>query len=295
MSVQYKDYYEILGVPRTASESEIKKAYRELAKKYHPDVSKEKGAEVRYKEINEAYEVLKDKDKRQKYDTLGMDWQSGQDFTPPPGWQNMGGGFGGFPGGFSGGMGGFSDFFRLLFGGAPGGFPGGHSASSGGVRAAESELTLSLEDIVRGGTHTLIMQSPAGGRRNVNVNLPRGVKDGSKIRIPSGAGGDVNVTIRIAPHDVFTAGGYDLTREIRVAPWDAVLGGEISVETLSGTVAMKIKPGTQDGQKLRLRGKGLPKRAAGENGDMFVVVRIDIPKTVTERQKELWRELKSCG
>ena len=298
MSVQYKDYYEILGVSRKASAEEIRRAYRKLAKQYHPDVSKEKNAEARYKEINEAYEVLKDPDKRQKYDTLGMNWQAGQDFTPPPGWQG-----GGMPGGmrmeFGGDMGGFSDFFKTLFGGG-GGF--GDLFGGGGMggrpmrRDSEVDLELTLEDAVRGGTHTLVLSGSGGTRQTMNVRLPQGITDGSQIRLPGKAsgGGDIYVNIRLAKHPVFEVNGCDLTREVKVAPWDAALGGDIRVETLDGSVTMKMPPGIQDGQRLRLRGKGMPKRGGG-NGDLFVKVRVDIPRHLTDRQRELWQELAKLG
>lgn len=289
MSVQYKDYYEILGVPRTASADEIRKAYRKLAKKYHPDVSKEKDADVRYREINEAYEVLKDPDKRGRYDTLGANWEQGQDFTPPPGWQG-----GGMRMEFGGDMGGFSDFFRTLFGG---GFADMFSGARAPVRRdSEVDLELTLEDAVRGGTHTLVMRSPDGGQRSINVRLPQGVSEGSQIRLPGKAngGGDIYVNLHLAPHPVFQVDGYDLTRSVRVAPWDAVLGHEVAVETLSGSVNMKLPPGTQGGQRLRLRGKGLPRRGGG-SGDLFVRVEISLPRHLTDRQKELWEELSKLG
>lgn len=299
MSVQYKDYYEILGVSRTASADEIRRAYRKLAKQYHPDVCKEKDAEARYKEINEAYEVLKDPDKRQKYDTLGMNWQAGQDFTPPPGWE-------GEPGGvhmeFGGDMGGFSDFFKTLFGGG-GGFSDFFSgAQRGGFRRqpvqrdSEVDLELSLEDAVRGGTHTLVLSGRGNNRRTLNVRLPQGITEGSQIRLPGKAngGGDIYVNLHLAPHPIFEVSGFDLTREMKVAPWEAVLGGDIRVETLTGSVTMKMPPGIQDGQRLRLRGKGMPRRDGG-SGDLFVRIRIEIPRHLTDKQRELWQELAKLG
>ena len=298
MAVQYKDYYEILGVSRTATTDEIRKAHRKLAKKYHPDVSKEKNAEVRYKEINEAYEVLKDPDKRQRYDTLGMNWQAGQDFTPPPGWQG-----GGVHMDFGGDMGGFSDFFKTLFGGGFSTiFSGGQGPFDGMGSYApvhqggEVDLELSLEDAVHGGVHSLLLRGARGEDTPIKVRLPKGITEGSQIRLPGKAsgGGDLYVNLHLAPHPVFSVSGHDLTREVKVAPWDAVLGRDIPVETLSGAVNMKMPPGTQDGQRLRLRGKGMPKRD-GSSGDLFVIVRIEIPRYLSDRQRELWKELASLG
>ncbi|MDR1730989.1 MAG: DnaJ domain-containing protein [Synergistaceae bacterium] len=299
MAVQYKDYYEILGVPRTASQEDIRKAYRKLAKKYHPDVSKEKNADVRYREINEAYEVLKDPDKRVKYDTLGANWEQGQDFTPPPGWGSS------MNGGpqveFGGDLGDFSDFFRTIFGGGGLGdmFAGGKGPTVSGrsrpiQRDSEVELTLSLEDVIQGGTKALPLRLSSGSEaQTINVNLPRGVVEGSRIRLPgkSPRGGDIYVTLHIAPDPVFEVDGHNLTRTVKVTPAMAVLGGRVNVETPSGVVEMKLPPGIQGGQKLRLRGKGLPRREKSSNGDLFVRIEIAIPKYLTERQKELWEEL----
>ncbi len=282
--MQYKDYYKILGVSRDAKSDDIRKAYRKLAKQYHPDINKEPGAEEKYKEINEAYEVLKDPDKRQKYDTLGMNWQSGQDFTPPPGWQHVE---------FGGDMGGFSDFFQTLFGGGGMGknfgnfsdiFSGQHQPMR---RDVEADLTLTLEDIMKGGTYSITINKKA-----MNVRLPKGITDGTQIKLPgkSDGGGDIYVNIHIAPHKIFEVSGNDLTRDVKVSVCDAVLGKDIHVETLNGSVTVKMPPGIQDGQKLRLRGKGIPKRD-GTNGDMFVRVRVEIPRHITPKQKELWEEL----
>ena len=293
MGIQYKDYYEILGVSRDAKPDEIRKAYRKLAKQYHPDVSKEKDAEEKYKEINEAYEVLKDPEKRQKYDTLGMNWQNGQDFTPPPGWQHVE---------FNGDMGGFSDFFQTIFGGGSrGGFGGFQDIFSGnGYRQpvrkdTEVSVTLSLEDAIRGGVHNFVING-ASGKRTLKVNLPKGITEGSRIRLPgkSDSGGDIYMEIHIAPHKVFEVSDSDLTREIKVPVYDAVLGKDIAVGTLDGEVMIKMPPGIQDGQKLRIRGKGIPKRD-GSNGDLYVRVKVEIPKHLTSKQKTLWEELAKLG
>ena len=302
MALQYKDYYEILGVKRGASQDDIRKAYRKLAKKFHPDVSKEKNADARYREINEAYEVLKDPDKRTKYDTLGAGWQQGQDFTPPSGWG------GGTRVEYGGEWDGFSDFFKTIFGGfgggefreAFGGFNGTSRKGRHGIqkRDSEVELELSLEDAARGGTHTFSLQSY--GRDEpllINVKLPRGIINGSRIRLPGKAtgGGDIYVTLHIAPHPVFSIEGHNLTCSLKIEPWQAVLGGTVVVSTLFGSVDVKIPPGIQNGQKLRLKGKGLPMRGKDDNGDLFVRIEINIPKYLTERQKELWEELAKLG
>ena len=289
MGVQYKDYYQILGVSREATADEIKKAYRKLAKQYHPDVSKEANAEEKYKEINEAYEVLKDPEKRKKYDTLGMNWQSGQDFTPPPGWQHVE--FGG------GDMGGFSDFFKTIFGGGGLGdiFSGANFQQQPVKRDSEVSVTLSLEDVTRGGIHNFAFSS-SSGKRNIKVNLPKGITEGSQIRLPGKAdgGGDIYVTIHIAPHKIFEISEFDLTREIKVPVWDAVLGKDLVVGTLDGEVMIKMPPGLQDGQKLRVRGKGMPKRD-GTNGDLYVKIKIEIPRRLNAKQKDLWQQLANLG
>lgn len=284
--MKYKDYYQILGVSRDAKPDDIRKAYRKLAKQYHPDINKEAGAEDKYKEINEAYEVLKDPDKREKYDRLGMNWQSGQDFTPPPGWGN---------GGHVEFNGDFSDFFQTLFGSSGGQFDmfrdifGGAQAPVS--KDTQAEITLSLEQIAKAGEVTLTLNN-----RKIKTRLPKGITEGSKITLPgkSDKGGDIKLTIHAAPHAIFKLDGYDITREMKVPVWDAVLGRKISVETLDGNVNVTMPPGTQDGQKLRLRGKGLPKRD-GTSGDMYVRVRIEIPRHLNTKQNELWRELAELG
>ncbi|MBQ3654807.1 MAG: DnaJ domain-containing protein [Synergistaceae bacterium] len=281
MAVQYKDYYKILGVSREAKPDEIRKAYRKLAKQFHPDVNKEPGAEEKYKEINEAYEVLKDPDKRKKYDTLGMNWQQGQDFTPPPGW--------GRHVEFGGDMGGFSDFFQTLFGGGLGDLFSGYQQPM--KRDVNAEITLTLEQVMRAGEINLTIN-----KRSLKVRLPKGLTEGTSITLPGKAdgGGDIHLTVHIAPHGDFTVEGYDITRDVKVQVWDAVLGKDIQAATLTGNVTVKMPPGIQDGQKLRLRGKGLPKRD-GTNGDMYVRVRIEIPRHINSKQNELWQELAKLG
>ncbi len=292
--MQYKDYYKILGVSRESSTDEIRKAYRKLAKQYHPDINKEPGAEDKYKEINEAYEVLKDPDKRSKYDTLGMNWQQGQDFTPPPGWGSNNGGYQHVEFG-----GNFSDFFQTLFGSGLGDMFGGGSGNFGGSsgyhnpvsRDSEADITLSLEEAYRGGKFNLRL-----GSRKLSVNIPKGITEGTKLTLrgKSERGGDLHLTIHISPHSVYELSEYDLTREMKVPVYDAVLGKDLTVETLAGEVTVKMPPGIQDGQKLRLRGKGMPKRD-GTFGDFFVRVKIEIPRHINEKQKELWQKLSELG
>lgn len=309
--MQYKDYYKILGVDRNAEKDEIRKAYRKLARKFHPDVNKSADAEQKYKDINEAYEVLKDPEKRRKYDTLGASWQEGDNFSPPPG-----PGYGRSTTFEGTDFGGFSDFFRTIFGEA-GGFSGmedmffGGGTSSRGRRVSkgqdvEAEIQLSLEKMYQGGSTPLTLesreQSPDGRvvprRRTLKVNIPRGVTDGTRLRL-AGKGqpapgaappGDLYLTIRAKKHPRFELRGYDLVAELRITPWEAALGSQVSVRTLDGSVKMNIPAGTQGGQLLRLKGKGLQKKN-GSFGDILVRINIAIPKTLSEREKELFEKL----
>ena len=288
MPVEYKDYYAILGVDRNAKPDDIRKAYRKLAKEFHPDVNKSSGAVDKYKEINEAYEVLKDPAKREKYDRLGQNWRNGQDFTPPDGWGNYSGGS------FSAG-GDFSDFFRTIFGG--GSFGGFQDIFSGGIHHqhrsndTEAELTLTLEQVSKGGEIAMSLNG-----HTINVRLPKGITNGSRIKLAGKGnnGGDLYINVHIAPHKDFSVEGADITRDVHVHVWDAVLGSNVNVRTLDGAVSVKMPAGIQDGQKLRLKGKGLQKRD-GSIGDMFVRVRIDIPKSLTPQQKKLWQDLAALG
>ena len=299
MAVSYKDYYEILGVSRTASQEEIRKAFRKLAKEFHPDVNRDAGSGEKYREINEAYEVLKDPEKRKKYDTLGANWSSGQDFTPPPGWG------GGVHMDFGGDAGGFSDFFRTIFGGFSG---GGRSATmediffSGGTRARDQEmvLELSLGDVLEGGTKTVSFERTEPGpdgrlrkaRKTVNVNLPAGVTDGSRIRLKGqgSGGGDLFLVLRIAPHPRFTVEGHDISTTLKVSPWEAALGASLPVDTPSGPVTMKLPGGTQAGRSSASR-KGLARRKGAVPGDLLVRVEIVIPEKLTARERELLEAL----
>ncbi|HEU0195733.1 MAG TPA: DnaJ C-terminal domain-containing protein [Nevskiaceae bacterium] len=280
--MEYKDYYKILGVPRTASADEIKRAYRKLARQYHPDRNKAKGAEDKFKDINEAHEVLNDAEKRKAYDTLGANWKSGQRFTPPPGW----GGFGGAPGfnGFRGGhvnaedLGGFSDFFSSLFGaaggaGGPQGF-GGFGARRGGRQSSfrappqRARLAISLEDSYRGATRQIAVD----GHR-LDVHIPKGVTAGQSIRLAGQASGGADLLLEIAfeAHPDFTVEGRNIHSSVRITPWEAALGATVPVATLGGAVQLRVPAGSQGGSKLRLRGRGLPGNPAGDQTVSLVV------------------------
>jgi curved DNA-binding protein len=307
MSVKYKDYYESLGVARTASADEIKKAFRKLAREYHPDVAKDKKkAEERFKEINEAYEVLSDPDKRKKYDELGAHWKSGAEFRPPPGYGGPGGFGGGQP--FRGGRGGaqefefggtgFSDFFEQLFGARMrGGFGqgGNFAADELAERGAdiEGDILVTLEEAARGSVRTVNVRHGERAESH-QVKIPAGIREGQRLRLSgrgetgSGGGenGDLYLRVRLAKHPDFEVDGHNLIYELELAPWEAALGAEISVPTLDGRVNIKIPAGTSSGQKLRVRGRGL-----GKDGDLLVVTKMVVPPKVNDAQKKLWEQL----
>jgi curved DNA-binding protein len=300
MSVKYKDYYDSLGVPRTASEADIKKAFRKLAREYHPDVAKDKKkAEEKFKEINEAYEVLSDKDKRKKYDELGPNWKSGAEFRPPPGFGGFGGGQtfrGGRPTGngtqeFEFGGTGFSSFFEQLFGSRMrgGGFGqrGGFGAEEPESRDIEGDILVTLEEARSGAIRTVTVRHE-GGADSHQVKIPAGITEGQKLRISGRGenGGDLYLRVRLARHPDFEVDGHNLIHELELAPWESALGAEISVPTLDGRVSIKIPAGTASGQKLRVRGRGL-----GKDGDLFVVIKIVMPDKITDAQKKLWEQL----
>ncbi|HUO79046.1 MAG TPA: DnaJ C-terminal domain-containing protein [Steroidobacteraceae bacterium] len=307
--MEYRDYYKILGVARGASADEIKRAYRKLARKFHPDVSKEKNAEARFKEVQEAYEVLKDPEKRAAYDQLGPDFQSGQQFRPPPGWGSnfeFSGARGGRGGRRAGADPGFSDFFSSLFGAhSPfGEFDGGGADFRSRGEDHRARLELTLEEAYRGGSREFRLQHPevtgdghvALKDRTLRVQLPAGVTQGQVIRLAgqgaAGAGGgragDLLLEVAIAPHPLFQLDGRDVTLELPVAPWEAALGATVSTPTLGGAVELRIPAGARAGQKLRLRGRGLP----GEPpGDQYVALRIVLPPADTARARELYEQL----
>ncbi|MGE5404796.1 MAG: DnaJ C-terminal domain-containing protein [Candidatus Saccharibacteria bacterium] len=315
--MKYQDYYETLGVQRTATQKEIQAAYRKLARKFHPDVNKEPNAEEKFKAINEAYEVLKDPDKRKKYDALGANWRAGEQYSPPPGWENINFDFGSQPGSYeyvNGDLGDFSDFFQSLFGG---GVRGSRSRSSRMTRDytargqdQEVEIGLTLEEAYQGGKKAIRLQrsdldtgsSPSSNIKEYNVSIPAGIAEGNRIRLAGqgspdyGAGqpGDLYLVVKYLPHTRFKIEGHDLLLELPVSPWEAALGAKVDVETMTGTVSLTIPPGIQSGQKLRLKGKGMPAKPGG-HGDMFVIIKIMVPKNLSTKETELFEELKKVS
>src|SRR6266568_4400665 len=311
MPVQFRDYYETLGVPKTASEEEIRSAFRKLARKFHPDVAKDKkAAEEKFKEINEAYEVLGDPEKRKKYDQLGADWNRPGGFQPPPHWgpQPSEGGFyqwGGDGGGvqFEFGGTGFSDFFEAFFGGgrgrsAFGGF-GGQAATAERGADVEADIMVTLEEALHGSTRMVSLRRAGSNKvEQYQVKIPRGVHEGQRIRLAgqgeAGAGGgksgDLFLRVRLAKHPDFSVEGSDLIHDVKIAPWQAALGTQLKVPTLEGNVRLKIPAGTQGGQRFRLRERGLPS-ISGKRGNLYVVTQINIPKKLSEREREIWSQL----
>ena len=306
-ALEYKDYYSTLGVKRGASADEIQKAYRKLARKFHPDVNSSPGAEQRFKEINESYEVLKDPDKRSIYDRYGANWKNFQKGGGGPGFQD----FDGFNinfGGGGGGASGFSSFFDMLFnqggGGRPGGSPfgGGGSPFGGGAsfRGADQEmrLALTLEEAAKGGEREITYRdSQTAQSRSVTVNLPAGVKDGQKIRLSGrggagsgGGAGDLYLKVELRPHERFRVDGRDLRTDLPVTPWDAALGAEVAVKTLDGSVKVRVPPGSSTGRKIRLRGRGFP-NPRGTAGDLYAEIRVMVPTELEPEEKELFEEL----
>jgi curved DNA-binding protein len=303
--VEFKDYYQIMGVKRDATQDEIKRAYRKLARKYHPDVSKEPDAEVRFKEVGEAYEVLKDPEKRAAYDQLGANWKAGQDFRPPPDWDA---GFEFHGGGFSGADASrFSDFFESLFGHgfATGG--GGHTAYHAHGEDAHAKVLIDLEDAYHGATRTLTLQHTelgADGRpqvkqRTLNARIPRGVRQGQFIRLAGqgGAGmgkgkaGDLYLEVEFRTHPFYHVEGRDVFLDLPVAPWEAALGATVKAPTPTGAVDLKIPAGSTGGRKLRLKGRGIP---GATPGDFYVVLQIALPPAESAAAKTAYREMEQA-
>jgi curved DNA-binding protein len=294
VAVKFRDYYEVLGVPRTATADEIKRAYRQLARKHHPDLkpaSEKAGAAEKFKEINEAYEVLSDPEKRGKYDALGAGYKGGMDYTPPPGpgwtasdtsgWDDSEG---------------FSDFFASLFGrsGRGGGRGGGVRITIPGSDV-EAELPVTVEELLRGGRRRL--QLPGG--RAVEVEIPPGARDGTILRLAAqgqpglngGPAGDLYLHVRVLPHPRLRVVGDDLEMDLPLWPWQAVLGSEVTIDTPDGAVTLKVPPGTQGGRRLRLRERGLP-RPDRRRGDLHAVVRIVVPERPSAAEREAYETLK---
>ena len=305
--MEYRDYYKVLEVARTATADEVKRAYRKLARRFHPDVSKEKNAEARFKEVQEAYEVLKDPEKRAAYDQLGSDFRGGQQFRPPPDWGNQFE-FSSNPRGRRAGAAdpGFSDFFSSLFGAES---PFSSAAGPGrGFRGRgedhRARLDLTLEEAFAGGSRQLSLQHPAlgeGGQvalreRTLKVQIPAGITDGQVIRL-AGQGsasdgapaGDLLLEIHLTPHRIFRIEGRDITLELPVAPWEAALGASVSTPTLGGAVDLRIPEGARGGQRLRLRGRGLPGKPPG---DQYVVLKIVLPPASDARAQELFAQMR---
>lgn len=368
MSLAFKDYYQILGVERSATAEEIQRAYRKLARTYHPDVNKDPAAEAKYQEMVEAYEVLKNPETRQRYDQFGPDWKHGQSFEPPTGGQEgpWRGGRVRLATGDAGDFAGFSDFFRAAFGGL-GGMEGfqdgagfaerfGADGAAGGPRDGraggsahrgrsrphesvfdhhgfadaflhrdqarhdgmhrrgvdhEAEMGITLEEAYQGVTKTIRL-GPAqgacakggegGGEKSYQVRIPRGVTDGTRIRLGgqggsgrgAGAAGDLYIRVRLLPHERFTVAGHDLETTLEVTPWEAALGASIPLRTLGETVSLRLPAGAASGQVLRLRGKGLP-RQQGAPGDLRARVRIVVPKTLSAEERRLFTELRKVS
>jgi len=338
--MKYKDYYEILGVSRDATEAQIKSAYRKAARKYHPDVNKDPSAVEKFKDINEAYEVLSDKEKRSRYDSLGANWQDGSNFTPPPGFENFNFGGNGYSQSFSD-MGGFSDFFGTIFGDLMGGAKSGRRTSFnfndfGGFanagRASSSrsktsantenlditrEISLTAKDLMNDDAKTIKLNnmqkcpscsgnsgycSTCGGTgfinktKNINVKIPKGIKEGQKIRLAGEGNADAygnkgNLYLVVKFNDCeYEISGADVTKQVKITPPEAVIGTKKEIETLHGKINIKIPPMTKSGTKMRLKELGLPKKPSGF-GNLNIKIQIDIPEKITPQQKKLYEEL----
>lgn len=303
--MEYKDYYQIMGVSRDATADEIKRAYRKLARKFHPDVSKEADAEARFKEVGEAYEVLKDPEKRAAYDQLGARWQAGEDFRPPPGWQPAGSGAE-----FHGADADFSEFFESIFGARPGGAGRGGGFREGPRRhgfAGEdvhSRVVIPIDDAFKGATRSITLryrEPDERGRvtdreKTLSVSIPKGVRQGQHIRlsgqgqagIGGGKAGDLYLEVEFAPHPYFHVEGKDVFLDLPVAPWEAALGARIKAPTPTGTVELTIPPGTNNGRKLRLKGRGIPGKTPG---DLYAVIRVTLPPAESDEARQAYREL----
>lgn len=304
--MNFKDYYDILGVDRSVTQNEIKRAYRKLARKYHPDVSDVEDAEAHFKEVGEAYEVLKDPEKRAAYDHLGENWQAGQQFEPPPNW-DAGFEFGG--GGFTeGDASAFSDFFESLFGrGSNGaGAPGGQREYHAHGQDHHAKVLIDINDAYEGAARTITLQAPevdatghvVNRQRVLKVKIPKGVQQGQRIRLAGqgspgmgeGSAGDLYLEIEFAPHAFYRVEGKDVYLDLPIAPWEAALGRKVKTPTPSGAVEVSIPAGAKSGQKLRLKGRGIP---ADSPGDIYVELRMVTPEAKAGPEKALYEKMES--
>jgi curved DNA-binding protein len=296
LPVAFRDYYEVLGVPRDASSDDIRGAYRKLARQHHPDVNKDPGAEDRFKEIAEAYEVLRDPEKRERYDRLGANWKAGEDVSGAAGFGDFAqqGGFGDVRVEFGDGAG-FSDFFESFFGARGGGRRStGFDGFSTRGADQEAQLELSLEEAARGGRRKISL----GDGRDYEVNVPAGVRDGQRIRLAGeggrgaagGSAGDLFLRVRLKPHPRFRVQGRDLYVELPVAPWEAALGATVEVPTLEGRTRIKVPPGSSSGRRLRLKDEGMPGPSGG-SGDLYATVKIEVPKKLSKEERQLFERL----
>ncbi len=300
--MDFKDYYATLGVERSATQDEVKRAYRKLARKYHPDVSKEPDAEARFKEIAEAYEALGDAEKRAAYDDVGKRHARGQEFSPPPGWESgfefSGRDFG------TGSDSSHSDFFEALFGRHAAGMHGARGAPHGPGSDHHAKVQIDLVDAYRGAQRTISLRVPqldSSGRvilveRQLDVNIPKGIRDGQHLRLAGQGGtgqgnapaGDLYLEVGFAPHPRFRVDGRDVYADLPLAPWEAALGASVTLTTPDGSVELAVPPGSKAGHKLRLRGKGIPSTPPG---DLYAVLSIALPSADTAKAKEAWRAL----
>jgi curved DNA-binding protein len=300
--MEFKDYYKIMGVARDATQDEIKRAYRKLARKYHPDVSKEADAEAHFKELGEAYEVLKDAEKRAAYDQLGANYKGGQEFRPPPDWDA---GFEFSGGGFTGGdAADYSDFFASLFGREFRTGGAGRAPPNAKGEDHHAKVLIDLEDSYQGATRTITLRVPGidaqghliNRERVLNGTIPRGIREGQHIRLGSqgaagdgeGRAGDLYLEIEFRPHPLYRVDGRDLYLDLPVTPWEAALGATVKVPTLGGIVELKIPEGSVSGRKMRLKARGLP---GNPPGDCYVILSIALPPADTEAAKELYRKM----
>ncbi|MEW6982488.1 DnaJ C-terminal domain-containing protein [Colwelliaceae bacterium 6471] len=303
--MEYKDYYQIIGLNRTASQDEIKRAYKKLARKYHPDVSKEANAEVKFKELGEAYEVLRDPEKRAAYDQLGSNWQSGQPFTPPPDW-DQGFEYSGFNEGPQQGST-FSDFFESIFGQASPDRYSSHRGHQGDYQARgddhHAKIMIDLEDSIHGATRTVTLHSPevdnrghvGTHERHLKVQIPKGIIPGQQIRLVGqgynlhgGKKGNLYLQIEFNPHPLYRIDGKNIELDLPITPWEAALGATIKVPTPTGTIDLKIPANSKSNGKLRLKGRGIPAKSPG---DFFAVLKIVLPDGSSEKAQKIYQTM----